>query len=93
MFRLRQEILADKNVTMARKAEMDKMLRAKVWTESKIRIRFPDQYFIQASFSPKEQIVGISKFLEKHVLNKQCPVKYYLYQTPPVVEITTEKTL
>ena len=87
-----QDVQNNNKLTFQRKQELNKMIKKPICIQTKVRIRFPDQYFIQAVFSPKETIQDVVNYLITAVLSSK-PVTFYLYQTPPVVKITTEKNM
>lgn len=46
-----------------------------------MRIRFPDDYVIQGTFSALEKIGDVYAFIKEHLFLKER--EFYLYETPP----------
>ncbi|KAJ3675452.1 hypothetical protein LUZ60_004494 [Juncus effusus] len=54
--------------------------RAKI-TKAVIRVRFPDNYILEAKFKPSEKIQDLIDLLKKVIARPDLP--FYLYTTPP----------
>ncbi|CAI9111509.1 OLC1v1011745C1 [Oldenlandia corymbosa var. corymbosa] len=50
-------------------------------TKTVIRVRFPDNYTLEAVFHPSETIQSLVDFLKKVISHPEAP--FYLYTTPP----------
>lgn len=58
--------------------------RAKV-TKAVIRVRFPDNYILEAKFKPSEELKRLIDLLMKVIARPDLP--FYLYTTPPKEQI------
>lgn len=64
-----------------RQEEFEKLQKQPVYTTSLVRIRFPDDYVIQGTFSALEKIGDVYKFVKDNLFIKDR--EFYLYETPP----------
>merc|ERR1712060_278096 len=94
MFRMRKKMIQSTKFSSKRKQELEKLIKKPFFVETKISIRFPDQHFIQAVFSPHETISDIMTYLKEHVLVKEAiEIGFYLYTTPPVKRVSNKPNL
>ncbi|KAF0699409.1 Aste57867_10017 [Aphanomyces stellatus] len=83
---------AEKNQSFRTSAmrELDEMQKKAVFQSTVLRIRFPDQVVLQATFHPNETIAAVVKLLHES-LNDDVPA-FYLYVTPPKQTLNLEST-
>jgi len=53
-----------------RRKEFDQLLKQPLFTESRIRVRFPNNQILEAKFSPREPVKNIVDLVRK--VNKYC---------------------
>jgi len=70
-----------------RRKEFDQLLKQPLFTESRIRVRFPNNQILEAKFSPREPVKNIVDLVRKYLVNPNWD--FYLYMTPPVQKITS----
>lgn len=65
--------------------EAEEAARRSRMTKSVIRVRFPDNHTLEATFHPSETIESLVDLLEKVVAKPELP--FYIYTTPPKKQI------
>lgn len=74
-----------------RKKEFEQLLKQPLFTESRIRIKFPNNTIFEAKFSPKELVKSIVDTLKEYLIDPQ--LDFYLYRTPPIQKFTPQNWL
>ena len=59
-----KELEASQQFTSRRKKEFEELLKKPVFTETKIRIKFPNSHVLEAKFSPKEKLKDVVNFVK-----------------------------
>ena len=72
----KREIFRDK-----RQEVLDQLKSKQTYTRSRVKIKFPDGFVIQASFGAKETVQDVYDFLKECLLTPDR--KFYLFETPP----------
>lgn len=75
----------DKFLKTRKIREAEEAARRSKMTKAVIRVRFPDNHTLEATFHPSEQIQSIFDLLAKVLARPELP--YYLYTTPPKKQI------
>ncbi|CDP16653.1 unnamed protein product [Coffea canephora] len=65
--------------------EAEEAARRSRITKAVIRVRFPDNYTLEAVFHPTEQIQSLVDLLMKVIIHPEVP--FYIYTTPPKKQI------
>ncbi|KAL2505304.1 Plant UBX domain-containing protein 1 [Abeliophyllum distichum] len=75
----------DKYLKTRRIREAEEAARRSKITKAVIRVRFPDNYTLEAMFHPSETIQSLIDLLKKVVTHPELPL--YIYTTPPKKQI------
>ncbi|KAL5581302.1 hypothetical protein UlMin_013744 [Ulmus minor] len=75
----------DKFLKTRKLREAEEAARKSKISKSVIRIRFPDNYTLEATFHPSEKIQSLVDLLRKVIAQPELP--FYLYTTPPKKQI------
>lgn len=67
--------------TSKRKKEFEDMLKRPVYTETKIRVKFPNNTVLEATFSPKETLKTVVDFVKVVRLRRLTPCNSILYSS------------
>ena len=67
------------NFQNRRKVEFDYLIKQKVYSETVIKIRMPNEFIIEARFAPLETLERVFEVVAEVVIGD-----IYLYQSPPV---------
>jgi len=81
-----KEIEESQHFSSRRKKEFEQLLKQPLFTETKVRIKFPNNTVLEGKFSPRERVKNIVDFVRQYLVNPNWD--FYLYQTPPVQKIT-----
>lgn len=85
-FRLMSTRKEDKHLKTRKIREAEEATRrSKITKQAVIRVRFPDNYTLEASFHASEAIQSLVDLLTKAVAHPELP--FYLYTTPPKKQI------
>ncbi|EGR31984.1 hypothetical protein IMG5_098100 [Ichthyophthirius multifiliis] len=76
-----QQNLENQQFSSKSKQEYDKLLNTPLYTQTTIRIKFPNNIILEALFCPKETIKDVIDIVAKHLENPNIP--FYLFTTPP----------
>lgn len=71
----------DKYLKTKKIREAEEAARRSRMTKAVIRVRFPDNHTLEASFHPSETIQSLVDLIKKVLANPEVP--FYLYTTPP----------
>lgn len=72
----KKEIFRDK-----REVELEQLKNKPVFTRSRIKIKFPDNMVLVASFGAKETVQDIIALMKAYMLDGKR--EFYLFETPP----------
>nr|GMC67193.1 plant UBX domain-containing protein 1 [Ipomoea batatas] len=75
----------DKYLKTKKIREAEEAARRSKITKTVIRVRFPDNFTLEATFHPSETIQNLADLLIKVVVRPDLP--FYLYTTPPKKQI------
>ncbi|KAK4392908.1 Plant UBX domain-containing protein 1 [Sesamum angolense] len=75
----------DKYLKTKKLRDAEEAARRSRMTKAVIRVRFPDNHTLEASFHPSETIQSLVDLLNKVVTHPEFP--FYLYTTPPKKQI------
>lgn len=78
----------DKYLKTRKIREAEEAARRSRMTKAVIRVRFPDNHTLEATFHPSDRIESIFDLLAKVLVKPELP--YYLYTTPPKKVIRDE---
>ncbi|XP_031384204.1 plant UBX domain-containing protein 1 isoform X2 [Punica granatum] len=84
-YRIKAAQKADKVLMTRKLREAEEAARRSRVTKAVIRVRFPDNNTLEATFHPSEKIQSLVDLLEKVVAQPELP--FYLYTTPPKKQI------
>eukprot|EP00898_Chlorokybus_atmophyticus_P008569 jgi/Chlat1/8713/Chrsp89S08086 len=71
--------------------EQEELLRARRFSETTVRVHFPDHVYLEAHFAPLEPLSALYDLVTKCLTDPKRP--FYLYTTPPKTKLTdTHKT-
>lgn len=84
-YRLLSTKKEDKSLKTRKLREAEEAARRSKLTKAVIRIRFPDNHTLEATFHPSETIQCLIDLLKRVVANPDVP--FYLYTTPPKKQI------
>ncbi|KZV17308.1 hypothetical protein F511_18249 [Dorcoceras hygrometricum] len=76
----------DKYLKTKKIRDAEEAARRSRMTKAVIRVRFPDNYTLEATFHPSEIIQSLIDLLRKVLVDPELP--FYLYTTPPKKRIT-----
>ncbi|KAG7563741.1 Ubiquitin-like domain superfamily [Arabidopsis suecica] len=76
---------ADKSLKTRKLREAEEAARRSKLTKAVIRVRFPDNHTLEATFHPSEKIQGLIDLVKRVVAHPDIP--FYLYTTPPKKQI------
>jgi len=68
-----------------RRKEFDELIKRPLFTETNIRVKFPDGKILEGKFSPKEKLSDLVDFVRENIADKGW--NFYLFQTPPFQRI------
>jgi len=82
----KKEVFRDKRQEM-----LDSLKNKDAYTRSRLKIRFPDNFVILASFGAKESVQDVYNFIKDNLVTQDR--EFYLYETPPkrVLKASTSK--
>ncbi|TDH70640.1 hypothetical protein CCR75_001232 [Bremia lactucae] len=89
----RNEMEKKKNFRTQAMRELDKLKRKKVFRTALIRVQFPDQAVLQATFHANETIQDVMDHVTDCMSNQFKTSKFYLYLSPPAQKLNATKTL
>ncbi|KAG7563740.1 Ubiquitin-like domain superfamily [Arabidopsis suecica] len=75
----------DKSLKTRKLREAEEAARRSKLTKAVIRVRFPDNHTLEATFHPSEKIQGLIDLVKRVVAHPDIP--FYLYTTPPKKQI------
>ncbi|XP_030450340.2 plant UBX domain-containing protein 1 isoform X1 [Syzygium oleosum] len=75
----------EKHLKTRKLREAEEAARRSRITKTTIRVRFPDNHTLEATFHPSEKIESLVALLEKVVAKPEMP--FYIYTTPPKKQI------
>ncbi|OAP05930.1 PUX1 [Arabidopsis thaliana] len=75
----------DKSLKTRKIREAEEAARRSKLTKAVIRVRFPDNHTLEATFHPSEKIQGLIDLVKRVVAHPDVP--FYLYTTPPKKQI------
>nr|XP_016454347.1 PREDICTED: plant UBX domain-containing protein 1-like [Nicotiana tabacum] len=75
----------DKHLKTKKLREAEQAARRARITKAVLRVRFPDNYTLEATFHPSETIQSLLDLLMKVIAHPELP--FYLYTTPPKKQI------
>ncbi|CAN6708976.1 unnamed protein product [Malus baccata var. baccata] len=75
----------DKTLKTRKLREAEKAARRSRITKTVIRVRFPDNHTLEATFNPSETVQSLVDLLVKVVARPELP--FYIYTTPPKKQI------
>ncbi|KAH7846956.1 hypothetical protein Vadar_020080 [Vaccinium darrowii] len=75
----------DKFLKTRKFREAEEAARRSSITKAVIRVRFPDNYTLEATFHPSEAIQSLVDLLKKAVAQPELP--FYIYTTPPKKQV------
>ncbi|CAH8266919.1 unnamed protein product [Arabidopsis lyrata] len=75
----------DKSLKTRKLREAEEAARRSKLTKAVIRVRFPDNHTLEATFHPSEKIQGLLDLVKRVVAHPDIP--FYLYTTPPKKQI------
>uniref|UniRef100_A0A9I9CTU4 UBX domain-containing protein n=1 Tax=Cucumis melo TaxID=3656 RepID=A0A9I9CTU4_CUCME len=78
-------ILADKYLKTRKLREAEEAARRSKITKVSVRVRFPDNHTLEATFHPSETMQTLVDLLTKVVAQPELP--FYIYTTPPKKQI------
>ncbi|KAF4367636.1 hypothetical protein G4B88_001388 [Cannabis sativa] len=84
-YRIMSSKKEDKFLKTRKLREAEEAARKSKITKSVIRVRFPDNHTLEATFHPSETIQSLVDLLSKVIAKPQLP--FYLYTTPPKKQI------
>ncbi|KAG9141988.1 hypothetical protein Leryth_009332 [Lithospermum erythrorhizon] len=84
-YRLLSSKKEDKHLKTRKIREAEEAARRSKMTKAVMRVRFPDNYTLEATFHPSETIQGLIDLLAKVVAHPELP--FYIYTTPPKKQI------
>ncbi|XP_065878948.1 plant UBX domain-containing protein 1 [Euphorbia lathyris] len=84
-FRIMATKKQDKYLKTRKIREAEEAARKSRITKTVIRVRFPDNHTLEATFNPSEKIQSLLDLLMKVVARPEVP--FYLYTTPPKKQI------
>lgn len=56
--------MEEQHFSSKRKMEYEKLLNAPVYTETRLKIKFPGNFVLEAKFSPKETILNVIDYIQ-----------------------------
>jgi len=71
--------------------DLETLKKSRIFTETLIRVQWPDKTILQAYFSPKESIKELSGMINE-ILRDELKDGFYLCVTPPLVRLQEEQT-
>lgn len=82
----KREVFRDK-----RQIELDQLKNKGEYTRTRIKIRFPDQFVIVASFGAKETVQDVYDFVKENLMTVDRP--FHLFETPPkrILQASTQR--
>eukprot|EP01017_Pseudomicrothorax_dubius_P028468 TRINITY_DN3383_c0_g1_i15.p2 TRINITY_DN3383_c0_g1~~TRINITY_DN3383_c0_g1_i15.p2 ORF type:complete len:182 (+),score=44.99 TRINITY_DN3383_c0_g1_i15:906-1451(+) len=80
-----KELEQSQQFSSRRKKEFEDLARRPVFSETRIRIKFPDSIVVEAKFSPLETLETLIPFVRD--LLADPGLDFFLFQTPPVQKI------
>ncbi|WCJ20332.1 plant UBX domain-containing protein 1 [Euphorbia peplus] len=84
-FRIMAPKKEDKYLKTRKIREAEEAARKSRITKTVIRVRFPDNHTLEATFNPSEKIQSLVDLLTKVIARPEVP--FYLYTTPPKKQI------
>uniref|UniRef100_A0A1X7VFL1 UBX domain-containing protein n=1 Tax=Amphimedon queenslandica TaxID=400682 RepID=A0A1X7VFL1_AMPQE len=78
---LRQQVKQLNEAPLLTQAAKEKLKKSSSYSQTVIRIIFPDQWVLQGVFNTEEPVRALVLFVREHLPNPQ--VKFHLYTTPP----------
>jgi len=84
--RLSKHFEENQQFSSRRRKEFEELVKRPLFTDTKIRVRFPDMTIMEAKFSPKESLKDVVDFVRAQLLYPED--SFYLYQSPPIQKVT-----
>ena len=76
-----------------RKVQLSKLERQKSYTSVTIRVRFPDRYLLQGTFSSLESTESVYRFVSQYLVTADRPFALYVAPPKQVIESSARRTL